>query len=81
MYGREKRFRNLFMKFSVEFVVDDSKLSRYSVLYRDRKIGKIIFSSRSGKRVKKEKKVEQIFPRNFLYDSLLINSKPSVIQR
>lgn len=69
------------MKFSVEFVVDDSKLSRYSVLYRDRKIGKIIFSSRSGKRVKKEKKVEQIFPRNFLYDSLLINSKPSVIQR
>lgn len=81
MYGREKSFRNFFMKFSVEFVVDDWKLSRYSVSYRDRKIGKIIFSSRSGKRAKKEKKVEQIFPRNFLYDSLLINSKPSVVQR
>lgn len=80
MHGREKRFRNFLMKFSVKFVVDDSKLSSYSVLYRDRKIGKIIFNPRSGKRAKKEE-VGEIFLRNFLYDSVLINSKPSVIEK
>lgn len=54
MYGREERFRNFFVKFSVEFVVDDTKQSRHSVLYRDRKIGKIMFNPRrKGRRLEK----------------------------